>query len=803
MEGRKIPDQLVFGLDIGTRSIVGTVGYKQNVDNFIVVAQSIRYHETRAMLDGQIHDIQKVAETIAQVKRDLERQIDRKLSRVCIAAAGRVLKTVTVRVDESLGDEEFTDEVITDETIHALEMIGIQKAYEILRQETREENINFYCVGYTVVHYYLNGLMIINLEGHKGNKIAAEVLATFLPEEVIDGLYAAVAKAGLEVDNLTLEPIAAINVAIPEKFRLLNIALVDVGAGTSDICITKDGTIIAYGMIPAAGDAITNIIVQGHLVDFATAEEIKIAVSGQGEVIQYNDIIGLPTTTTPQAILDETQEKVEEITKLIADRIKELNGGKSVSAVFVVGGGGKLPSFIGALAAHLGLPKERVALRGEEVLGAVTFLTETKKDPLLVTPIGICLNYYEQKNNFIFVQVNGDRVKLYDNNHLTIVDAALAIGFPNDGMFPKRGKALEFYVNGKKRLVRGEEGEPAKILLNGKPASVNSAIGANDTIEITASTAGNPAARRVGELAEYRSTIEFTVNGKLVVCPKFIRANDELVSEYYDIQEQDRLEILDYYTLRQLLNFMDVTYKEGIFVNRMPANEDEKVYEKFRVDYDFESEPKISTLLAKDTVYEEVDSWENLPEDDEEDDEEDEQLWQQKEQTVQTQKKSEQPLERMSDHVTKQEESVQQDKISEQQGKVPEQKESVQQDKISEQEKVPEQKESVQQNKISEQQEKVPEQKESVQQKPSEQQEKTLEQEKPLSPSDSIRIKVNGTPVTLSGKKKYIFVDILDFYDFDVKTAKGSWVVLKVNGNEAVFSTPIARGDFAEIYWNA
>ena len=153
MEGRKIPDQLVFGLDIGTRSIVGTVGYKQNVDNFIVVAQSVRYHETRAMLDGQIHDIQKVAETIAQVKRDLERQIDRKLSRVCIAAAGRVLKTVTVRVDESLGDEEFTDEVITNDTIHALEMIGIQKAYEILRQETREENINFYCVGYTVVHY--------------------------------------------------------------------------------------------------------------------------------------------------------------------------------------------------------------------------------------------------------------------------------------------------------------------------------------------------------------------------------------------------------------------------------------------------------------------------------------------------------------------------------------------------------------------------------------------------------------------------------------------------------------------------
>ena len=79
------------------------------------------------------------------------------------------------------------------------------------------------------------------------------MLATFLPEEVVDSLYAAVEQAGLYVTNLTLEPIAAMTVAIPEQYRLLNIALIDIGAGTSDICITKDGSVIAYGMIPAAG----------------------------------------------------------------------------------------------------------------------------------------------------------------------------------------------------------------------------------------------------------------------------------------------------------------------------------------------------------------------------------------------------------------------------------------------------------------------------------------------------------------------------------------------------------------------
>lgn len=76
----------------------------------------------------------------------------------------------------------------------------------------------------------LNGFDITNLEGHKADKISVELIATFLPEEVVDGLYEAVGYAGLKVASLTLEPIAAMNIAIPEQYRLLNIGLIDVGA---------------------------------------------------------------------------------------------------------------------------------------------------------------------------------------------------------------------------------------------------------------------------------------------------------------------------------------------------------------------------------------------------------------------------------------------------------------------------------------------------------------------------------------------------------------------------------------------
>ena len=79
----------------------------------------------------------------------------------------------------------------------------------------------------------------------------------------------------LTVENLTLEPIAAINVVVPEDIRLLNIALVDIGAGTSDIAISKDGSIIAYDMVTTAGDEITEAIMQKCLCNFENAEKIS------------------------------------------------------------------------------------------------------------------------------------------------------------------------------------------------------------------------------------------------------------------------------------------------------------------------------------------------------------------------------------------------------------------------------------------------------------------------------------------------------------------------------------------------
>ena len=573
----------VFGLDIGTRNVVGTVGYRTEDEKFTVIAQYIKEHETRAMLDGQIHDIGRVARTIHLGKEELEKQIGGQLSEVCIAAAGRVLKTVTTHVEIQYPEET----VVPGEDIHTLHLLGVEKAQEELK-EKNDTRYKFYCVGYSVVKYYLNDEIFISLEGHKANSIACDIIVTFLPEDVVDGLYSAVGQAGLSVANMTLEPIAAINVAIPETFRMLNIALVDVGAGTSDISITKDGSIIAYGMIPYAGDELTEVIVQHYLVDFKTAEAMKMDSTFKTE-ITYEDIMSIPHTIPASELWELVASTVDKITSEIASKIRELNGNKSVSACFVVGGGGKIHGFTEMLAQHLDLPKERVALRGEEVLKEVIFQqADIKKDPLLVTPIGICMNYYEQKNNFIMVRFNGERLKLYDNNHLTIVDAALAAGFPNEQIFPKRGTAINFTVNGAARIARGEAGEAAVVTMNGKPAHINTPLEPNSEIVIEPSTMGEDAVYTVSQLEEYTSsTVGFVVNGKMVTCPKFVQVNGSLEPGSYEIQEGDVIETRNFYTVGQVAEFMDVEVDmdKEILVNNRDADFDTLVYENFSIEW--------------------------------------------------------------------------------------------------------------------------------------------------------------------------------------------------------------------------
>ena len=770
-----VEQPLVFGLDIGTRNVVGTVGYRTDDDEFIVVAQYVAEHETRAMLDGQIHDIGRVGKTIAAVKAALEEQIGQPLTEVCIAAAGRVLKTVTTNVVYEFPEET----VVTGEDIHTLDLLGIEKAQDILK-EMNDTKYKFYCVGYSVVKYYLNDEPFSNVESHKAERIGEDVIVTFLPEDVVDGLYAAVGMAGLSVANLTLEPIAAINVAIPENFRLLNIALVDIGAGTSDISVTRDGSIIAYGMIPLAGDEITELIVQNYLVDFKTAEHIKLS-SGMDDEVTYRDIMLIDHTIKSEEVWKLTEPVVDKMTTEVANKIKELNGDSTVSATFVVGGGGKIHGYTEMLAEKLGLPKERVALRGEEVLQEVTFLQpEIKKDPLLVTPIGICLNYYDQRNSFIMVRFNGERIKLYDNNKLTIVDAALQAGFPNEDLFPKRGKELQFTVNGVSRIVRGEPGESAAVFMNDRPANINTPLEPNCDIIIESSTQGAAAVCTLEQLDEYTaSSVTFVVNGRIVRCPKFLEVNGSLELPSYEIKEGDAVDTRSFYTVGQLAEFMDVEVdmEHEILVNNRVANMDTLLYENFSLDW---------TVLSYGAAAIRPEDLEEAPQQ--------EVVQRTTEQTTeqQTTEQSETVAPSPEQQATAQSEAVEQEPTAQQATAQTETTQSVTEPGAAEQQNSAQSKTEQSETAAS-----------APQATPSGADTKAqgAEAAKPQEKGVSLLVYVNQQPVHLTGKMSYIFVDIFDFYEFDLKASNGRAIITKLNGQQAQFSATLQAGDEIELGW--
>ena len=575
---KAMSDQMVFGLDIGTRSVVGIVGMKSG-ERFVVMGQSIREHQTRSMLDGQIHDIGAVSATIKEVKEELEEGLGFDLSRACIAAAGRVLRTMQHTVEITFPQEK----TITEEDITTLDMMGTSQAYDRFQKEHSQEE-KFYCVGYSVIHYYMDGNIISNLLNHKATSIKEDLIATFLPYDVVDGLNKAVELSGLEVASMTLEPIAAIEVAIPVSYRMLNLALVDVGAGTSDICITRDGTIAAYGMIPIAGDVLTEDLTQHCLVDFNTAEYIKKEAEKSGSAT-YKDIMGLEQTITEDEILNVLEKRVDEMTDKVASKILELNGDKPVSAVFVVGGGGRIPGYTKKLSEKLNINNQRVAIRGEDVMTKVEFPAGMRKDSLMVTPVGICLNYYEQANNFIVVSFNNKQVKLYDNSHLVIADAAITAEFDNRDLFPKRGRELNFTVNGSRRIVRGEPGDAAEITLNGEPADVHTEIHGKDVIVVKPSTAGEKARLMLSELPEMKSTLKIIVMGAMVTVPAALHVNGVLESPDYEIKENDDVTVCEYYLLGDLLKYLDISVKSGtiVMVNNEEATNDTKVYSNFSV----------------------------------------------------------------------------------------------------------------------------------------------------------------------------------------------------------------------------
>ncbi|MFJ7934796.1 cell division protein FtsA [Sporosarcina sp. NPDC096371] len=522
----------LFALDIGTRSVVGIILKEDNGSYHVADLISIE-HKERSMIDGQIHNILSVAGVISEIKEILEKKHG-PLHRVSVAAAGRSLKTAegTMAVDIS------QHALISNEDVNRLELAAVQQAQQkLLSLGSFTKDDYYYCVGYSVLHYNLEGEEIGSLIDQAGRSASVDVIATFLPRVVIESLLSALKRTGLEMEALTLEPIAAISVLIPPSMRRLNVALVDVGAGTSDIAITDDNTVVAYGMVPLAGDEITEELSNHYLLDFPLAENAKRSIS-LGDEIVLTDILGFEQRVAAVDVTTIIKPAVERLAKSISAEIKKLNNGHSPKAVMVVGGGSLTPGLTKEISICLELPENRVGIRQLDALNGITLEAGIVSSPELVTPIGIAIAARRAPIHYLSISVNHKTMRLFKLKEMTVGDALLAANITPRQLYGMPGLGMSVSVNGKDILIPGEHGTPSTVLLNGKIASTKDFVTDADQIELLAGKDGADASATIRDLLDESMPIHATIDGISVKLEPAIFING--IQQSFDTKVQDR-----------------------------------------------------------------------------------------------------------------------------------------------------------------------------------------------------------------------------------------------------------------------
>lgn len=540
----------LFALDIGTRSVVGIILEKEQ-ESYNIIDILSEEHSERAMLDGQIHDVLAVSKVISHIKSKLE-ELHGPLRKVSVAAAGRALKTERAKTYIDITGKPM---LTHDDVLH-LEFSAVQEAQAIVAKQSESQS-TYYCVGYSVLYYRLDGQEIGSLIDQSGNEASVEIIATFLPKVVVESLLAALKRSDLDMQALTLEPIAAINVLIPPSMRRLNVALVDIGAGTSDIALTDSGTVIAYGMVPIAGDEITEAISDYLLLDFPLAEKAKRELLDH-DSITVTDILGFSTELTRSEIIDHIQPALEKLADAISSEILSLNNASSPKAVMLVGGGSQTPNLSRLLAEKLNLPSNRVAIRGIDAIQNLEISPTIPKGPELVTPIGIAIAADRNPIQYMSVTVDEHPIRLFDMNRTSVGDCLLTAGIRMSHLYGKPGMAKIVHINGNQITLPGKHGQKSVITLNGVEASLDDEVKNEDVIITSKGEDGEPAVLRILDVLDDLPRKTVKLNGTLHTITATISRNGKMASGNELVEDHDQITCTMPVTIQQLIEELEL-----------------------------------------------------------------------------------------------------------------------------------------------------------------------------------------------------------------------------------------------------
>ncbi|MFH1062967.1 MAG: cell division FtsA domain-containing protein [Candidatus Omnitrophota bacterium] len=547
-------DDLIFALDIGTRKVVGIIARKYGDTIHILDVEKVE-HQTRTMLDGQIHNINEVAKIVRNIKETLEKRAGQSLRKVGVAVAGRALKTVKAKISKELS---LNNEITEDDVLN-LDLEAVSSILKNVDNDIGHED--FYCVGYSVVCHELDYENIGDLVGHFGRNMGVEIIATFLPRVVLDSMLSVLRRADLEISNLTLEPIAALNAIIPKDIRRLNLVLLDIGAGTSDIALTKDGSVFAYGMVPEAGDEITELICEKFILDFNSAENIKKQISTQQKVL-FKDILGKEHDIESEYIMDIIKPRVAKLADSIASRVLELNQ-KVPNAAILVGGGSLTPLFDQELSRAFPLDLSNIGVRLPEMVSNIVDKSGKLNTPEMVTPLGICIMTANSSGlKFLEIYVNEKRVNVLDmQQSLDVLSALVVAGVNKMKLYGRIGRAICVEVNGRLEVIKGQMGKPAEIKLNDQHAEHTTKIKSGDKIAFKDAVDGLDAKATVRDVVKIKP-LNVQFNSKNIEIMPQVFMNRALVDIDANLQDRAIIEFTAHVAARDVLEFMGINTDE-------------------------------------------------------------------------------------------------------------------------------------------------------------------------------------------------------------------------------------------------
>lgn len=372
MKKVKEDKNLIVGLDIGTSKIVAIVAELQPEGSVKVIG--LGQHVSRGLKKGVVVNIESTMQSIQRALEEAELMANCKINTVFTGIAGSHIKSLNSHGMVKIKDVEVSqmdvDKVV--ETARAIALPADQQILHILTQE-------FIIDGQEDVREPL---------GMSGMKLEVKVHIVTGAVAAAQNIVKCIKRCGIEVSDLILQPLASSLAVLTEDEKELGVCLVDIGGGTTDIAVFKQGAIRHTAVVPIAGDQMTNDIAVAFRTPTQAAEDIKVKhgcalrqLADAREIIEVPGVDGREAKQlSVQTLAEVLEPRIVELYELVLSELRRSGMEDMIASGIVITGGSammrgmvELGEEVFHMPVRMGLPRYVGGL--SEVVGNPRFAT--------------------------------------------------------------------------------------------------------------------------------------------------------------------------------------------------------------------------------------------------------------------------------------------------------------------------------------------------------------------------------------------------------------------------------------------